>query len=97
MLDRLNAIAGLQASRTSVAATGLTSAERTVAYARLAVIKDLLAQNDANAAELWETHASELMALLPNGPEVHAAIAGYDFDLAYDLLQRTESDAMRTP
>jgi two-component system sensor histidine kinase/response regulator len=95
MLDRLNAIAGLQANRTSVAATGLTSAERTVASARLAVIKDLLAQNDANAAELWETHASALMALLPNGQEVHAAIAGYDFDLAFDLLQRTESDAVR--
>jgi hypothetical protein len=44
---------------------------------------------------LWETHASALMALLPNGQEVHAAIAGYDFDLAFDLLQRTESDAVR--
>jgi two-component system sensor histidine kinase/response regulator len=95
MLDRLNAIAGLQASRTTVAATGLSSEERTAAYARLAVIKDLLAQNDANAAELWETHASALMALLPNGQEVHAAIAGYDFELAFELLQHTESDALR--
>jgi HPt (histidine-containing phosphotransfer) domain-containing protein len=96
MLDRLNAIAGIQANRTTVAVTGLTSEERTAAFARLAAIKDLLAQNDANAAELWETHASVLMALLPNGLDVQAAIAGYDFELAFDLLQRTESDALRT-
>jgi hypothetical protein len=72
----------------------LSSEERTAAYARLAVIKDLLAQNDANAAELWETHASALMALLPNGQEVHAAIAGYDFELAFELLQNTEPSTL---
>jgi two-component system sensor histidine kinase/response regulator len=95
MLDSLKSTAGLQASRTSVAVTGLTSEERTAAYARLAAIKELVAQSDANATELWEAHASVLMALLPNGLEVHAAIAGYDFELAFDLLQHTESDAMR--
>jgi hypothetical protein len=64
------------------------------AFARLATLKDLLAQSDANASELWEAHAPVLMALLPHGGQVHAAIAGYDFELALDLLQNSGSGAM---
>ena len=93
MLASLMATPGLLPSPTTVAVTGLTPAERTAAYARLATIKDLLAQNDANATELWEAHAPVLMALLPHGAQVQAAIAGYDFDLAFELLQNSEADA----
>ena len=93
ILASLMATPGLLPSPTTVAVTGLTPAERTAAYARLATIKDLLAQNDANATELWEAHAPVLMALLPHGAQVQAAIAGYDFDLAFELLQNSEADA----
>jgi hypothetical protein len=35
------------------------------------------------------------MALLANGPQVHAAISGYDYELAFELLQSSESNALR--
>jgi two-component system sensor histidine kinase/response regulator len=91
----LLATPGLQASHTAVAAGGLTSEERSTAHARLAAVKDLVAQSDANATELWEAHASVLMALLPNGPQVHAAISGYDYELAFELLQCEKPDDLR--
>ena len=89
MLASLRANPALQPGQTPVAQTGLTPEERSAGYARLAAIKDLMAQSDANATELWEAHAPLLMALLPNAAQVHAAIAGYDFELALELLQNT--------
>jgi CheY-like chemotaxis protein len=91
MLTSLAAIPGLQPNRARAASAGLTAEERSTAFARLAAIKDLVCQSDANATELWEAHAPVLMALLPNGAQVHAAIAGYDFELAFELLQDAET------
>jgi two-component system sensor histidine kinase/response regulator len=95
MLADLIAIPGLQANQVVVAAAGLTREDRSAAYASLAAIKDLVAQSDANATALWEAHAPALMALLANGPQVHAAISGYDYELAFELLQSSESNALR--
>jgi two-component system sensor histidine kinase/response regulator len=90
MLAGLKATPGLQPSPTRVAAV-LTHEDRSAAYTRLATIKALVAQSDANATQLWEAHAPVLMALLPNGAEVNAAMSGYDFELAFNLLQSAES------
>lgn len=96
MLASLKATPGLQASKARVEGNGLTPEECSAAQARLAAIRDLVAQNDANATSLWEAHAPVLMALLPNGAQVHAAIAGYDFELALELLQTSERSAVET-
>jgi HPt (histidine-containing phosphotransfer) domain-containing protein len=96
MVVNLHAIPGLQVNQDFVVATELTPEQRSIAIARLATIKELVAQSDANATELWEAHAPILTALLANGPEVHAAISGYDFELAMELLQGCEVDALQT-
>jgi hypothetical protein len=95
MVVNLHAIPGLQVNQDFVVATELTPEQRSIAIARLATIKELVAQSDANATEMWEAHAPILTALLANGPEVHAAISGYDFELAMELLQGCEVDALQ--
>jgi two-component system sensor histidine kinase/response regulator len=70
----------------------LTDVERAVAREQLKTIATWLADDDARAAELWEAHARVFKALLANGTEVDAAIRGFDFELALQLLQRTPPD-----
>jgi hypothetical protein len=83
---------GLLDSQVVVARTGLSPQDRSAALAKLAAIKDLIAQSDANATSLWEAHAPVLMALLSNGAQVPAAITGYDFESAAELLRASDSD-----
>ncbi len=94
MLASLNATPGLHTSQAPVSGNGLTPEDRSAAQAKLAVIKDLVAQSDANATSLWEDHAPVLMGLISNGAEVHAAITGYDFELAWELLQASEAESL---
>jgi two-component system sensor histidine kinase/response regulator len=94
MLASLNATPGLHTSQASDSGNGFTPEERSAAQAKLAVIKDLVAQSDANATSLWEVHAPVLVGLLSNGAQVHAAITGYDFELAWELLQTSESKSL---
>jgi two-component system sensor histidine kinase/response regulator len=92
MLASLRAMPGLLDSQVVVAQTGLSPQDRSAALAKLAAIKDLIAQSDANATSLWEAHAPVLMALLSNGAQVPAAITGYDFESAAELLRASDSD-----
>jgi hypothetical protein len=36
---------------------------------------------------LWETHAPLLRVLVPNAAQIEAAIAGFDYEEALQLLQ----------
>jgi HPt (histidine-containing phosphotransfer) domain-containing protein len=65
----------------------LTDAERAVAQEQLETIATWLADDDARAAELWEAHAHVFKALVANGADVDAAIRGFDFELALQLLR----------
>ena len=94
MLDSLIATPGLNTSQASVSGNGLTPEDRSAAHAKLAVIKDLVAKSDANATSLWEDHAPVLMGLISNGAEVHAAINGYDFELASESLRASEAESL---
>jgi hypothetical protein len=95
MIASLVATPGLQSSQPIVASGMLTPEERSGAHVRLAAIKDLVAQSDANATALWEAHATVLMAMLDSRPQVQAAISGYEYVLVFELLQSSEPDALR--
>jgi len=49
-----------------------------------------LANDDAGAIELWETHAPVLRAVLPNAAAVEAAIGAYEFDSASTHLDHPQ-------
>ena len=51
------------------------------------MVKGLLADDDAEAATLWESHAAVLRVLVAHAPQVEAAIAGFDYEAALQLLQ----------
>jgi CheY-like chemotaxis protein len=65
----------------------LTEVERASAPGLLQTLGEWLAEDDALAAELWETHAQLFSALLSNARQVDAAIRGFDFERALQLLQ----------
>ncbi len=95
LLVKMNAIPGLQVNQEAIVATELTPEQRAFAVARLVTIKELVTQSDATATELWEAHAPTLTALLANGPEVHAAMSSYDFELATELLRGCDLAALQ--
>ena len=57
------------------------------ARAVLAQIAELLRQDDPQAAELWEAHASALRTLCPQAARIEAAIGAFSFDEALALLE----------
>jgi hypothetical protein len=69
------------------AAPPLTDVERASAMSLLQTIDEWLADDDARAAELWESHARVLKSILPQGARVDAAIRGFDLELALQLLR----------
>jgi two-component system sensor histidine kinase/response regulator len=73
-------------------APALTDTERASAFSLLQTIGALLEDDDASAVELWETHVRLLKAVVPHGEQVDAAIRGFDFDLALQLLQSAQPD-----
>jgi two-component system sensor histidine kinase/response regulator len=75
----------LQAQAIADAAT-LTEADRRSAAEVLETIRLLLSDDDSEAATLWETHAFQLRALVPNASQIEAAIAGFDYEKALSLL-----------
>jgi len=64
----------------------LTDAERASAQATLQTLAELLAEDDARAEEVWESHAPALKTLLHNADALDAAIRGFDYELALQLL-----------
>jgi len=64
----------------------LTDADRHMAQSVLEAIRGMLAQDDAEAAALWDFHAGLLRALVPSADQVEAAITDYDYETALKLL-----------
>jgi two-component system sensor histidine kinase/response regulator len=78
------------------AASALTESERASALSLLQTIGAWLEDDDAQAAELWESHARLLKAVVPHGDAVDAAIRRFDFELALQLLQSAPDDSEQT-
>ncbi len=87
LVQALQAVPGLAPENDSSPIT-LSDAEREAALALLQELKTLLANDDAGAIELWETHAPMLRAVLPNAAAVEAAIGAYEFDSAFAQLDQ---------
>jgi CheY-like chemotaxis protein len=71
-------------------ATNLSDVDKQLAWDALNAIQALLANDDSEAAALWETHAPQLRALVPNAAAIEAAIAGFDYEEALQLLRAIE-------
>jgi HPt (histidine-containing phosphotransfer) domain-containing protein len=86
LVQQLKATPGLLPVAGALQLAELTEQER--ADARLVVdeIKQLLQTDDASALDVWESHAMALRALYPQAEKIEAAIAGFDFEEALQLL-----------
>jgi two-component system sensor histidine kinase/response regulator len=96
LITALKDTPGLLQSLSTADVTTLTDADRGSAAAVLESIKKLLAEDDSEAAALWEAHAFQLRALVPNAAHIEAAIAGFDYEEALQLLQ-TQDFCIVTP
>jgi len=86
LIAGLKSTPGLFESQAAADAIEVTDADREFARTLLATIRALLADDDAEAAALWDSHARLLRALLPSANQVEAAIADYDYEQALKLL-----------
>jgi two-component system sensor histidine kinase/response regulator len=90
LISGLKQTPGLLQPQPEANTSPLSAAQRLDAGAVLERIQSLLAQDDAEAAELWETHAVALRALLANATQIEGAIEGFDYERALQLLLENE-------
>jgi two-component system sensor histidine kinase/response regulator len=64
----------------------LSEAERVSGAAAMQQIRQMLAEDNAAAKELWDAHAGVLRALCTNAAQVEAAIDAFDFEEALRIL-----------
>jgi signal transduction histidine kinase/CheY-like chemotaxis protein len=86
LITGLKSMPGLVPTQDTATAT-FSDAQLAAARGVLESVKDLLAQDDAEAAALWEAHAAVLRALVPDAATVEEAIAGFDYEAALQCLQ----------
>jgi hypothetical protein len=89
LISALKGVPGLVQSQIVLDVLNLADADKQIAVDALEAIKRMLANDDSEAAALWETHASVLRVLVPNAAQIEAAIAGFDYEEAMQLLQAT--------
>jgi two-component system sensor histidine kinase/response regulator len=85
LMTQLKAAPGLVPQPGSVQAE-LSDGEREGALLVIEQIRQLLQDDDAAALELWERHAAVLRTLYPQAAQIEAAIAGFAFEEALQLL-----------
>jgi signal transduction histidine kinase/DNA-binding response OmpR family regulator/HPt (histidine-containing phosphotransfer) domain-containing protein len=89
LVQALKAVPGLLEDAAPAALHTLSSADRDAARHVVEDIKNMLRQDDAQAAELWEAHATVLKALYPQADKIDAAINAFAFEEALNLLETT--------
>ena len=92
LITSLKATPGLIHEVVTRESESLGTEERAEAKQILATIKMLLKDDDASASSEWENHAALLKAIYPNGDAIEAAINGFDYEHALQLLEATESE-----
>jgi two-component system sensor histidine kinase/response regulator len=85
LMDELRSAPGLLLEEEQPA--GKLSEDERLALERVVQqIRAMLKQDDAQAAELWEAHASALRRFCPEATRIETALADFEFDLALELL-----------
>ena len=87
LIAALRATPGLLEAASPAPTQALSDAEKTAALQITRQIEQLLRQDDAQAAELWEANAQALRALYPDADKIGAAIQAFDFEDALALLE----------
>jgi len=88
-IQALQTVPGLFPAAACANSSAPSAAERQAAEAVVQQLKNLLANDDASAMELWESHAPALRALLAQAADIEAAINGYDFEAAITLMEES--------
>ena len=88
LMEGLQKTPGLLVPDVAVPVDDLTEAQRAELQGVVAALQQMLAQDDPQAAVLWETHATGMLALLGQAQAVELAIQNFDFDSALQLLQQ---------
>jgi two-component system sensor histidine kinase/response regulator len=83
----LRATPGLVAETVQTVRTSLTQAEHAQVQGVVQALRQMLEQDDSEAAVLWQSHAPDLRAALNQAAALEQAIAGFDFEEALRLLQ----------
>jgi two-component system sensor histidine kinase/response regulator len=86
LFDALKATDGFKHTEVALPAQSLTPEDRKAALHITQQIKLLLANDDPQAQELWETHAALLQAVCAHASAVQAAINAFAFDEALQWL-----------
>jgi two-component system sensor histidine kinase/response regulator len=87
LVAALKAAPGLVPEDVSLAADALGAGDYADAMRIFGTIKTLLAEDDPEAQAQWETHATLLKAAHPHGAAIEAAINGFAFEKALQLLE----------
>jgi HPt (histidine-containing phosphotransfer) domain-containing protein len=86
LVRALKAAPGLTDTGAAARLQDLTQADKEAALKVVEQIRALLREDDAQAGELWESHATVLRALYAKAGQIEAAINGFDFEDALELL-----------
>ena len=87
LVGALRAVPGL-VRQTPLVTAKLTQAGRAALQPVLRQLQQMLEQDDSEAVTLWEQHAPDLRALLPQAGPLEQAIVGFDFEEALRLLRQ---------
>jgi CheY-like chemotaxis protein len=91
LISALREVPGLVPPQEIMDATLLTEKQLATASRVIDELKVQLGESDANASELWATHAPVLRALIPDAERIEIAINDFDFEQALEILNGTYS------
>jgi hypothetical protein len=77
---------GFVQAREALSYESLSAQDRQSARDVAQQIRTCLLDNNANALEIWETHADILRALFARWTLIEEAIAAFEFDTALELM-----------
>ena len=88
MVQALKQTPGFTQDQAVPAPASLGPQELQAAWQVVQEIKACLADNNANALELWETHSDSLRPLFAQWALIEVAISAFEFDTALELLEQ---------
>jgi two-component system sensor histidine kinase/response regulator len=88
LVQSLKQTPGFTQTQAVLAYETLNTQERQTGQQVLQEIKACLFDNNANALELWDSHATILRPLLPQWQQIESAIGAFEFESALELLNQ---------
>ena len=86
LLDALRKAPGLLQPEHAVAPQDLTPAQRLNAQTVITQIREMLAENNPDAQDLWAAHAPVLRQVCGNAAKIETAMAAFEFEEVLQLL-----------